>query len=528
MSASPSSNALPAASSSAAGLSRVSVTAGRHIGAQAIRRGLILNLLGTLVPIAVALWCVREIVGRLGSARFGTLTLAWTFINAVGILDLGIGRALTRFLAVQEDRDEEHEGAVVWTSLAALLGMGVVGGIITWELADLLAGSVTRGAAALRHETGTVFRLLATSIPLVILSSGLRGILEAFGRFDLTNRVTIPISLLNLICPVALLRLGATLPSVVLALVLLRLSGTLLLGRFVLLVIPAMRGPRLCIDGVRSVLAFGGWVTVSNIPGPLFAQAERFLLGTFTALSSVAFYSTPADLLTRITVIPSAALQVTFPVLAQSFAADPTRAARVANRTLFFIAAGVLAPLTLLVAIAPEALQRWLGPEFASHSARAGRILAVAIFVNCMAWLPFSLVQSAGRARWTGKLHAIEIPLYLALVAFAISRGGVVGAAIANLSRAAIDSAVVVSMAARILGPSERLGRRYALLVGGGVAVLVGASAPVPLTVRLGWSLLATAVAAALAWRHGLDAEAREAISARAAALWIRKGRTAP
>jgi hypothetical protein len=28
----------------------------------------------------------------------------------------------------------------------------------------------------------------------------------------------------------------------------------------------------------------------------------------------------------------------------------------------------------------------------------AGRIVALATFVNCMAWLPLSLVQSAGRA----------------------------------------------------------------------------------------------------------------------------------
>lgn len=92
----------------------------RNIGTKAIRRGLLANLTGTVVPAVVAVFSIRAIVGAMGNARFGLLALSWTFINSVGIFDLRIGRALTRFLAVHELRDNDREAAVVWSSLAVM------------------------------------------------------------------------------------------------------------------------------------------------------------------------------------------------------------------------------------------------------------------------------------------------------------------------------------------------------------------------------------------------------------------------
>jgi O-antigen/teichoic acid export membrane protein len=432
---------------------------------------------------------------------------------------------LTRFLAVREEPDAAREASIVWTSLLSILALGAIAGIAAWGVADALSATLAHGDAALRTETASTIRILAISVPSVMLSSGLRGVLEAFGRFDLTNRISIPITVLNLVLPVLLLQLGWALLGIVTALVVLRIVGTLFLMQSVIHVVPAMRAPRLCLAGMGPVLAFGGWVTVSYIPGPLFVQADRWLLGSLTALSAVAFYSTPADILSRVTVIPGAVIQVLFPVVAQALRDDRRRAARLANRALLAIAAAMLPVLALFVAIAPEALQVWLGPAFANNGARAGRILALVTFMNCMDWLAFSLVQSAGYANWTGKLRAVEIPLHLALAAFLIHAAGVEGAALANLIRAIVDGGLLVWMGSRVLGPSGRVGRLYASLVAIGVVTMAGASAPVALGLRLAWSVLALAAGGVLAWRL-LDAEARASLSSRVATAWARAGNT--
>lgn len=504
---------------------RASAIDSRRIGTAAIRRGLVLNVVGAVGPAAAAIVCIPGIVAGLGQARFGVLSLAWIFINSIGILDLGIGRALTRFLAVRDEPDPSREASIVWTSLVAILALGVCAGAAAWGLGDVLSRTLAHGDAAVRAETASTLRILAISVPSVMLSSGLRGVLEAFGRFDLTNRVSIPTSVLNLILPAILLQFGAGLLGIVAALVLVRIVGTLFLMLFVINVLPAMRVLRLCLAGMGPVLAFGGWVTVSYIPAPLFAQADRWILGSLGALSAVAFYSTPADILSRATVIPAAVIQVLFPVVAQALLDDRARAARLANRALLAIAAAMLPVLTLLVAIAPEALNAWLGSDFASHGARAGRILALVTYMNCLDWLAFSLVQSAGFASWTGKLRAIEIPLHLAVAASLIHAAGVEGAALANLLRAIVDGGLLVWMGTRVLGPSGRVGRLYASLVAIGAVTMAGASAPLGLGLRLAWSVGALATGSVLAWRL-LDAEARASLSSRVATAWARVGNT--
>jgi len=221
-----------------------------------------------------------------GSASFRLLGHSST---QSAFLDLGIGRALTRFLAVHDERDPDREATIVWTALAAIFALGMLGGSLVWAFANPLASSFAHGDASLQRETASAIRVLSVSVPLVVLSSGLRGILEAFCRFDLTNRVSIPISLLNLIVPFALVRFAAQLPLILSLLVFLRLAAVLLFVRAVMEVVPAMRRPRFSVAGIRPVIAFGGWVTVSNATGPLFAQAERFLLGSSVTLAAVAF-----------------------------------------------------------------------------------------------------------------------------------------------------------------------------------------------------------------------------------------------
>lgn len=498
----------------------------RRIEGRAVRDGLVLSVVGAAAPALAGVAFIPAIVAGLGHERFGVLSLAWIFINSVGILDLGIGRALTRFLAVRSEPEPSREAAIVWTSLAVLLALGACAGGAVWGLADLLAGRLAHGDAALGAETAAALRVLALSVPAVMLSSGLRGILEAFGRFDLTNRVSIPVTLLNLALPAALLRLAdASLLAIVWTLVLLRAVGTLALLWSVVAAVPAMRRPRLRAPGLRAVLAFGGWVTVSYLPGPLFAQAERYFLGAFAALSAVAFFSTPVDVLTRVTVIPGAVLQVLFPVLAQTIAHDPRRAALLGERALLVIAAAVLPALAVLVAVAPEALRLWVGPEFAAQSTGAARLVALATLMNSLDWLAFSVVQSAGHASWTGKLRALEVPLYLLVAAALIRARGVDGAALAVLLRSAVDGALLVWMATRVLGRGGRVGRLYALVVAMAAVTMAGASAPVALGLRLAWCGVALAGAAAVGWRL-LDREARGAVASRAAAAWARAGLT--
>src|ERR1700687_820360 len=492
----------------------------RRIESKAIRRGLISNVGGALLPAFVAIFAVRILVERLGQSRFGVLSLAWAFIGAIGLLDLGIGRALTRFLAARTESDEGRESAVIWTSLASLFVLGTLGGSLGWIASEPLAGLFVHDERSLLPETAQALRVLSVSVPLVLLSSGLQGILEAFSRFDLRNRISIPLAILNLLVPVVMLWFGATLPHLLVGLVLLRLAATILFLIASLQTLPSMRTLRFSRSGMRSVFSFGGWVTVSNATGPLFSQFERFCLGTFVTLPAVAFYSTPLDIYNRVTVFPGAALQVLFPVLAQSVVHEPDRASRLVSRGQLFILGTTFPVFLILTAVAPEALRLWLGVDFSNHASLVARLLAASVFVNCMAWLPFSVLQAAGRADLTGKLHLAEIPAHLALTMLFVRIGGVDGCALANLLRTAADAALIVWLATRGIPHGAGFARRFrAVSLGGGIAIF-GAALPIPLWARLTWSACSIALVALAVWRWYLDNYERDAARNAIGLLW--------
>jgi O-antigen/teichoic acid export membrane protein len=223
----------------------------RRIEGKAIGRGMISNFVATVVPSLIAIFAVRVLVGQLGPSRFGVLSLAWSFIGAVGLLDLGIGRALTRFLAARTETDEGRESAVVWTSLAALFLIGTVGAVVGWIVSGPVARLFVHDDWSLLPETSRALRVMSISVPLVLLSSGLQGILEAFSRFELRNAIAIPLAILNLLVPVVLLKFGAELPMMLGGLVVLRLLAT---GFFLLAsvqVLTSMRVLRFTRSGVH-------------------------------------------------------------------------------------------------------------------------------------------------------------------------------------------------------------------------------------------------------------------------------------
>ena len=74
--------------------------------------------------------------------------------------------------------------------------LGILGTVVVATLSPWLVEGVLKMPEELRPETLTTFYLLAFSIPIVIGTTGLRGILEAHQRFGLVNAVRIPLGII--------------------------------------------------------------------------------------------------------------------------------------------------------------------------------------------------------------------------------------------------------------------------------------------------------------------------------------------
>ena len=137
---------------------------------------IVLNLIGTGLPMLVAVVVIPPLIRGLGTARFGVVTIAWMVVGYFSLFDLGLGRSVTQLVAEKlGKREEEQIPALVWTAMMLMGGLGIAGALVLGAISPWLAGGLLKIPADLRSEALLAFYILALSIPIVIGNAGLRG-----------------------------------------------------------------------------------------------------------------------------------------------------------------------------------------------------------------------------------------------------------------------------------------------------------------------------------------------------------------
>src|SRR5206468_10385379 len=82
----------------------------------------------------------------------------------------------------------------------------------------------------------------------------------------------------------------------------------------------------------------------------------------------------------------------------------------------------------------------WVGHQFAVNASALARGLAAAVLVNVAGQVAYTLIQAAGRADITGKLHMAELVPYAGLLWWLLHALGSVGVVVAWGGRVAVDT----------------------------------------------------------------------------------------
>jgi O-antigen/teichoic acid export membrane protein len=475
-----------------------------------LARNTALNFAGQLLPAIAAFIAIPILVRAIGAAQFGILTLAWTAVGYFSLFDFGIGRALTHAIASRLGAQSTDDlGAVTWTALAAMFGLGMLGGTVLALGTPVLVSRVLDIPVEVQHEAAIAFYLLAAALPVLLLTIGLRGVLEAFQDFAPATVIRLPMALFSYFGPVAVLPFTHGLPAIVGSLVVARCIG-LALHLFVCLRrYDFMRRIHVEWSLVRPLLGFGGWMTVSNVISPLMVNLDRFMVGALLPMASVAYYVTPYEAATKVWLIPSALLGVLFPAFAATYASDKERSAQLLDRGLRVIVAAVFPPCFLFVALGHEVITVWIGADFASHSANLLQWLAAGIFANSIAQVAFTAVQGAGRPDLTAKLHLVELPVYTLGLWLLTRAYGLTGVAIAWDLRIMLDLLALTFLARRQLpSASHALHRTLVILVALLALMAVAAAAHSP-GVRLAVAIVGLLGFALFCWKVLLHVEER-------------------
>jgi O-antigen/teichoic acid export membrane protein len=404
------------------------------------------SLIGQAIPMIAGVISIPILIKTLGTDRFGILTLSWIVISYFSLFDLGLGRALTQLVAERLGKgdDDRSISELTWTASILMLVLGIVGALLFLGISPWLVREVLNIPSEIQNETLHTFYILAFSIPLVTSTAGFVGFLSALQRFDLINLIKVPLGLFMFTAPLLALPFSNHLTFVV---------GILLIGRIIGWVIYA----KLCIQAMPALLSyrnfsyklllplikFGGWMTLTNIIGPLMTYMDRFLISALISVTAVAYYATPYEIVTKLWIIPTALVTVLFPAFSTSFSEDPGRVEKLFYRGVRYIFLALFPIVLAIVLFAHELLDLWLGQEFAKNGAPVLQWLAIGVLINSLAQVPFSLIQGLGRPDITSKFHLFELPLYGLLLWQLTNSYGIIGAAYAWVIRIAIDTLIL-------------------------------------------------------------------------------------
>ena len=435
------------------------------------------NLLGQGLPLVVAVASIPALIHYIGLERFGFIALAWVLIGYASLFDLGMGRAVIRTVSAYLARGDAP-GALASgrTGLSLLVAFGLLMGTLTLAFTPALVANVLMVPPGLRQEAERALQVLALSLPVVMLTSGYVGVLSAHLAFRTLNLVRAFFSVLSYLLPLAVAAAGwVSLPAVVGTIVLLRVGGAVAYAvacrREAGFGWALQRPDR---QRARELLALGGWMSVSNLLGPLLGHMDRLLIGALVPLRSVGIYAAPYDLVTRLMVIPYALVAAFFPMASALVPGTPQvdRALRDITRYLFLIMFPVM---LVIMALANPAMRLWLGPEIGAQAGEVLQILAVGVLLNALAQGPATLIQAVGRPRDMALLHLLELPLFLLLLWALTVRWGITGTALAATLRFAVDALAVFVLAQRGLR-TPPLPWRSALVPALAVVSLMGLS----------------------------------------------------
>jgi O-antigen/teichoic acid export membrane protein len=412
------------------------------------------NLAGLVLPLLVAFITVPQLIEKLGSERFGLLALAWGLMGYAGVLDIGIGRALTQMVArLRGEGNLTPIPNVLTTAGRITLITGLMGSVLIMLAVVLGVDTWIKTQSVPSSEVSKAMLLLAIALPVQAMSATYRGMNEAYLNFKSISLLRIALGVVNFGGPFLLAFYTTDMFWLVSTLVGSRLMALFLYHRFATTCLEERKPERnqaiFSLPIAKTLFRFGGWVTISSVVSPLLVQADRFAIAAVISAAAVTIYVIPYEVVVQSLVVVGAVSSVIFPSLSKLMHEQPNQWQAFFRRWLGIVTGMMFLVCVLLAIFLPAILRLWLKGNFAPESAVIGQVLCLGVFANAIGSMYYALLHAKGRADLTAKLHIIELPLFIFLLIFLLHQFGLMGAAWAWVARMVCD-AMALALCSRV------------------------------------------------------------------------------
>lgn len=259
----------------------------------------IVSWAGQFVFIVAGFIMPRRIDRILGQEMLGIWDFSWSMVAYFGLIQVGIGSSVNRYVAKYRARGEMERVSEVVSSVAfvqVLMGMVILGlaGLVTCLLPSFWGDRLGRGLG----DAQVVLFTLGVSLALQVALAAFTGVITGCHRWDIHNYIKAGWYAATVAAMIVLLQLGLGIRSLAVA----SLVGLALadLNRVLcaFLLCPEMRiAPHLIrVAMARDAFRFGVKTLTPRIGDLLLNQTSSILIAAFLGPAALALYSRPRSL----------------------------------------------------------------------------------------------------------------------------------------------------------------------------------------------------------------------------------------
>jgi O-antigen/teichoic acid export membrane protein len=461
-----------------------------------LRAGAALSYVNVVVYNLLTLAFTPLLLRSLGQAAYGLYALLGAFVAYLGVLDLGLGNAIVRYVAkFRAEGNAAAEGALLRACLRIYAGIAAgtlaLGAVVLPNLGRLFGATLS--AAELADARG-LFALMTLNLAVSFPLGAFAAVITAHERFVFLRALTLVRIVVRIGLLVVLLLLGYKALAIVVVDTCLNVAVGLAHVVYVRVRLRVRTPARPLEPGfLREVFSYSAFVFINLVVDQVFWRIGHVVLGATSGTAAVAVFAVAMQCAQYFKQFPLAVSSVFLPRITgmvvggareEDLLAVFVRTARVQLVVLLWVLGG-------FALFGREFLGLWAGPAY-----DGAWLTALVVMVP----LTVPLAQSVGIHILQAKnMHAFRSLLYLAIAAANVPlcvvfarRWGVLGAALATAASFAAGHVVAMNIYYR-----RRVGLdipRFVRLAAAGLvpAALVAFAVGWPLTLIPGhsWTML--------------------------------------
>lgn len=403
------------------------------------KRNIVANLIGNVWIIVVSTVFVPFYIHFMGIESYGLIGFFAALQAVLILLDLGfmatVSREISRLSVKQSYENEIEDYFVTLEVVYSLLSIAVV--VIVALIAPWLADTWINTETFTHSELVNVILLMGIVIAFRLQSGFYNGAMQGFQQQVALNLLRSSITTLQNAGVVLVLWLvSPTLISFFTWFALIGFAGMIFMALLTRRYLPAGRSGKFSWRQITRTWQFTGGMFLISLLSVVVAQADKFIVTKALSLEIVGYYMLAT---TVARVLPSAVAPI-FSALYPRFTQLVEEGNQVALIAIYHkgcqLATLLLMPLAIIICLYSEPLlELWVQNSVtAENSAPILSILIVGTALNGVMHIPYALQLAHGWTKLSVFVNSISLILLVPLFSWAISKFGVIGAAMVMLA----------------------------------------------------------------------------------------------